>query len=234
MDCSTPGFPSSPTPRACSNSWPLSQWCPPTISSSVIPFSSCLQSFPASGSFPMIQSFTSGDQVLAFQHQDQFFQWLISFRINKFDLLAVQGTLNSLLHHHSSKAWILQHSAFFMVQLSHPYITTGKTIALTRRTFVGKVMFLFFNMLSTLLIAFLPKIKHLLISWQQSPPVVISGPSKIKSLTVSIVYPSICHEVMELVMDREAWRAAIHGVTKSQIWRSDWTELNWWDRMPWS
>ena len=108
------------------------------------------------------------------------------------DLLAVQGTLKSLLQHQSSKASILQHSAFFIVQLSHPYMTTVKTIALTRWTFVGKVMSLLFNMLSKLVIAFLPRSKHLLISWLQSP----SEPKKIKSLTVPIVSPSICHEVM--------------------------------------
>ena len=111
------------------------------------------------------------------------------------DLLAVHGTLKSLLQHHSSKASILQRSAFFIVQLSHPYMTTGKTIALTRWTFVGKVMSLLFNMLSRLVIAFLPRSKHLLISWLQSPSVVILEPKNIKSLTVSNVSPSICHEV---------------------------------------
>ena len=112
------------------------------------------------------------------------------------DLLAVQGTLKSLLQHHSSKASILRRSAFFIVQLSHPYMTTGKTIALTRRTFVDKVMSLLFNMLSRLVIAFLPGSKRLLISWRQSPSVVILEPPKMKSLTVSTVSPSICHEVM--------------------------------------
>ena len=108
----------------------------------------------------------------------------------------MQGTLKSLLQHHSSKASILQHSAFLIVQLSHPYVTTGKTIALTRRTFVGKVMSLLFNILSRLVIAFLPRSKHLLISWLQSPSAVILETKKIKSLTVSIVSPSICPEVM--------------------------------------
>ena len=103
------------------------------------------------------------------------------------DLLAVHGTLNSLLQHHSSKASILRRSAFFTVQLSHPYMTTGKTIALTRRTFVGKVMSLLLNMLSRLVITFLPRSKRLLISWLQSPSAVILEPPKIKSLTVSIV-----------------------------------------------
>ena len=112
------------------------------------------------------------------------------------DLLAVQGTLKSLLQHHSSKAPILWRSAFFTVQLSHPYMTTGKTIALTRRIFVGKVMSLLFNMLFRLVITFLPRSKHLLISWLQSLSAVILEPQKIKSATVSTVYPSICHNVM--------------------------------------
>ena len=111
-------------------------------------------------------------------------------------LLAVQGTLKSLLQHHSSKASILQYSAFFMVQLSHPHMTIGKTIGLTSWNFVGKVMSLFFNMLSRLVITFLPRSKRLLISWLQSLSVVILQPKKIKSVTVSIVSPSICHEVM--------------------------------------
>ena len=122
----------------------------------------------------------------------------ISFRMDWLDLLAVQGTLKSLLQHHSSKASILQHSALFIIQLSHPYMTTGKTIALTRQTFVGKVMSLLFSMLSRLVIAFLPRSKCLLISWLQSPSAVILEPKKIKSVTVSIVSPSICHEVMGL------------------------------------
>ena len=123
---------------------------------------------------------------------------LIPFRIEWFDLLAVQGTLKNLLQHLSSKVSILWCSAFFMVQISHPYMTTGKVIALTRWTFVGKVTSLLFNMLSRLVIAFLPRSKHLLISWLQSPSAVILEPKKIKSLTVSIVSPSICHDVMGL------------------------------------
>ena len=115
------------------------------------------------------------------------------FRIDWLDLLTVQGTLKSLLQHHSSKASVLQYSAFFKVQLSHPYMTTGKTIALTRRTFVGKIMSLLFNMLSRLVIAFLPRNRRLLISWLQSPSAVILEPKKIKSVTVSIVSLSICH-----------------------------------------
>ena len=120
------------------------------------------------------------------------------FRMYWWDLLVVQRTLKSLLQHHSSKASILRHSAFFIVQLSHPYVTTGITIALTRWTFVGKVMSLLFNMLSWLVVAFLPKSKHLFISWLKSPSAVILEPKKIKSATVSIVSPSICHEVMGL------------------------------------
>ena len=123
---------------------------------------------------------------------------LISFRIVWFDLLAVQGTLKSLLQHHSSKASILWHSAFSMVQLSHPYMTIGKTIALTRWTFVSKVMSLLFNILSRLVIVLLPRSKHLLISWLQPPSAVILEPKKIKSATVSTVSPSICHEVIGL------------------------------------
>ena len=121
---------------------------------------------------------------------------LISFRMDWLDLLAVEGTLKSLLQHHSSKASILQCSAFFKVQLSHPHVTTSKTIPLTRRTFVGKVMSLLFNMLSRLVITFLPRSKRLLISWLQSPSAVILEPPKIKSDTVSTVSPSSYHEVM--------------------------------------
>ena len=114
---------------------------------------------------------------------------LICFRMDWLDLLAVQGTLKSLLQHHSSKASIRQHSAFFIVQLSHPYMTTGKTIALTRWTFAGKVMFLLFNMLSRLVITFLPRSKRLLISWLQSSSAVILEPPKLKSATVSTDFP---------------------------------------------
>ena len=133
----------SATPRAYSSSCPLSWWCHPTISSSVIPFSFHFQSFPKSGSFQMSQLFESGGKVLEFQLQYQSFREYtrpISFRMDWLDLLAVQGTLKSLLQHHSSKALILQCSALFIVQLSHPYLTTGKTIALTRWTFVDKVI----------------------------------------------------------------------------------------------
>ena len=123
---------------------------------------------------------------------------LISFRMDWLNLLAVQGTFKSLLQHHSSKASILQCSDFFILQLSHPYMTTGKTKALTRWTFVNKVMSLLFNMLSRLVITFLPRSKHLLISWLQSPSAVILEPRKIKSATVCTVSPSVCHEVMGL------------------------------------
>ena len=136
---------------------------------------------------------------MKFQLQHQSFQeysGLISFRMDWLDLLAVQGTLKSLLQHHSSKTSILRCSASFIVQLSHPYMITGKTMALTRQTFVGKVMSLLFNMLSTLVITFLPKSKCLLISWLQSPSAVTLESNKIKSITVSIVSPPIYHEVM--------------------------------------
>ena len=123
---------------------------------------------------------------------------LISFRMDWLDLLAVQGTLKSLLQHHTLKASILWHSAFFTVQLSHPYMTTGKTIALTRWTFVGKIMSLLFNMLSRLAVTFLPRSKRLLISWLLSPSAVILEPPKIKSVTVSTFSPSVCYEMMGL------------------------------------
>ena len=130
---------------------------------------------------------------------------LISFRMDWLDLLAVQGTLKSLLQHHSSKASILLHSAFFTVQLSHPYMTTGKTIALTRWTFVEQVISLLFNMLSRLVTTFLPRGKCFLISWLQSPSAVILEPKKIKSVTVSIVSPSICQCWRRLL--RVPWNA---------------------------
>ena len=121
---------------------------------------------------------------------------LISFSVDWLHLLAVQVTFKSLLQYHSSKASILQHSAFFIVQLKHPYMTTGNTIAQTRWTFVGKVMSMLFNMLFRLVITFLPMSKHLSISWLQSPSAVIFEPKKIKSVIISTVSPSICHEVM--------------------------------------
>ena len=139
----------SPTPGACSNSCPFSRWCHLTITSFVVLFSSCLQSFPASGSFAMSQFFASSGQSTGASSNE--YSGLISFSIDWLDLLAVQETLKSLLQHHSSKPSILQHSAFFIVQFSHPYMTTGKTIALTRWTFVSKVMSLLFIFLYFLL-----------------------------------------------------------------------------------
>jgi len=191
----------SPTPGACSNSCALNRWCHPTISSSIIPFSSCLL-------FPSVRVF-SNESVLLIRwpkycsfslsnSTSNEYSGLISFRIDWFDLVAVQGTLKGLLQHHNSKASILHHSSFFIVQLSHPSVTTGKTIALTIWTFVGKVMSLLFNTLSRFVIALLPRSKCLSISWLQSPSSVILEPKKIKSFTVSIVSPSICHEVMGL------------------------------------
>ena len=165
-----------------SNSCPLSQQCHPTISSPVIPFSFCPSIFPSLRVF-------SKESVLHIRWSKYWsfsfninpsneYSALISFRMDWLDLLAVQGTLKSLLQHHSSKA-----SAFFIVQLSHPYMPTRKTIGLTRWTFVDKVMSLLFNILSRLVIAFLPRTKHLLISWLQSPSAVILEPLKIKSVT---------------------------------------------------
>ena len=179
------------TPRVCSNSCPLSQWCHPTILSSVVPFSSCLQSFPTSGSFPMSRLFASGGRSIGASASSSVFpmsiQELISFRVDWFDL-AVQGALKSLLQHHSLKASILQCSAFFMVQFSHLYVTTGP---LTIWIFVGKVTSPLFNMLSRFVIAFLPRNKLLLISLLQSPSAVILELRKIKSVTISIFCPHL-------------------------------------------
>ena len=186
MDCSTPGLPvhhQLPELASTHVRW-VSDAIQPSHPLSSVPFSSCLQSCPASGSLPMSRFFTSIGQsigasvsasasVLPMNTQDWF-----SFRVDWLDLLAVQGTLKSLLQHH--KASILRCSAFFMVQLSHPFMTTGKTITLTRWTFVGKAMSLLFNILSRLVITFLPKSKRLLISWLQSPSAVILEPQKIK------------------------------------------------------
>ena len=169
----------SPTPRVHSDSRPSSQWYHPSISSSVVPFSPCPQSLPASESFsnesalrmrwPKYWSF-SFSIIPSKEHPG------LIFRMDWLDLLAVQGTLKSLLQHYSSKASVLCCSAFFIVQVSHLYMTTGKTIALIRWTFVGKVMSLLFNILSSLVITFLPRSKRLLISWLQSPPAVILEP----------------------------------------------------------
>ena len=173
-------------------------------SSRLIPchhLSSCPQSFTASGSFQKSVLCIRWPKYWSFSFNispSNEHLGLISFRMDWLDLLAVQGTLKSLLQHHYSKASILRHSAFFIVQLSHPYMTTGKTITLTRWTLIGKVMSLLFNMLSGFVIAFLPRSKHLLISWLQSPSAMILEPPKIKSVTVSTVSLSICHKVMSL------------------------------------
>ena len=166
----------SPSPGVCSNVCPLSQWYHPTISSSVIPFSSCLHSLQYQVYFSESAVHIRWLMYWSFSFSvlpSNEYSGLTSFRIDWFDHLAVQETLKSLHQHHSSKASILRRSAFFMVQLSQPYKTPGKSLALTRRTFIGKVMSLLFNMLSRLVIAFLPRNKHLLISWLQSPSAVI-------------------------------------------------------------
>ena len=159
----------SATPRVHPNSCPSSRWCHPAISCSVVPFFSCPQVLPASESFPVSQLFTWGGQKKYWGFSfsispSKEHPGLIFSRMDWLDLLAVQGTLKSLLQHHSSKASLLRRSAFFTVQLSHLYMTTGKTIALTRWTFVGKVMSLLLNMLSRLVITFLPRSKRLLIT----------------------------------------------------------------------
>ena len=159
------------SPRVCSNSCPLGWWCHSTISSSVAPSSSRPQSFPASVSFPMHQFFASGVEYWSFSFStspSNECSGLISFRMDWFDLLIVQGILNSLLQHLSLKASLLRHSAFFTVQLPHPYMTTGKTKALPLWTFVGKVMSLLFNT-SRYVIAIFPRSRHLLVLWLQSP-----------------------------------------------------------------
>ena len=176
----------STTPGVYSNSCPLSQWCHPTISSSVIPFSH-LQSFPASASFPMSQYFTLSDQsigvstltsVLPVNAQDWFPLCFCALGWTGLLSLQSKGLFKSLLQHHSSKTPILQRSAFFTVQLSHPYMTTGRTITFTRWTFVSKVMSVLFNMLSGLVITLLPRSKCTLTSWLQSPSAVILEPPK--------------------------------------------------------
>ena len=192
----------SPTPRACSDSCPLSRWCHPAISSPVVPFLLLPSIFPSIRVFSnesVLHNTWSKYRSFSFSisHSNEY-SGLISFRFDLFDLLAVQGALKSLLKHRSSKASILWCSAFFIVQLSHPYMTTGKIIASIRQYFVSKVMSLLFNMLPKLVIVFLPRSKSLLISWLKSLSAVILEPKKIKSVTVSIVSPNICHEVMGL------------------------------------
>ena len=194
MGCSMPGFPvHHQLPEFTQNHV---HWVHDTIQTSHPPSTPLLlpSIFPISGSFPMCQFFTSGGQSIGILASASVlpkeYSGLISFRMDWLDLLAAQGTLKSLLQQHSSKTSILQCSAFFKVQLSHPHMTTGKTIALTRRTFVGKVMSLLFNMLSRLVIIFLPRSERLLISWLQSPSAVILELRKIKSATVSTVSQS--------------------------------------------
>ena len=167
----------SPTPGVYSNSRPKSRWCHPNISSLSSPFPAFSLS-QHQGLFQQVSSLHQVVKVLEFQLQHQSFQWsgLISFSMDWLDLLEVQGTLKSLLQHHSSKVSIFWCSAFFIVHLSHPYMTTGKTIALTMWNFVGKVVSLLFNILSRFVIAFLPRSKRLLISWLQSPSAVILEP----------------------------------------------------------
>ena len=193
MNCSTPGLP-VPEPTQTHVHWvsdaihpshPLSFPSPPAINLS-----------QHQGLFKWVSSLHQVAKGLEFQLQHQSHQWTLRTDIlwmDWLDFLAVQGTLRSLLQHHSSKASILRCSAFFIIQLSHPYMTTGKTIALTRQTFVDKVMSLLFNMLTRLVITFLPRSKRHLISWLQSPSAMILDPKKIKSDTVSTVSPSICH-----------------------------------------
>ena len=213
---SRPPYPSL-TPRGSSHSCPLSQWCHPTIlchlilchplllSASILPNIRVFSNESALNiRWPKYWSF-SFNIIPSNEHP-----WLISFRMDWLDLLAVQGTLKSLPQNHSSKASILQHSAFFIVQPSHPCMTTGKTIFLTRWTFVGKVMSLLFTMLSMLVITFLPS---LFISWLQSPSSVILEPRKIKSDTVS---PSICHEWW----DQMPWSSFSECWALSQLFHS--------------
>ena len=201
----------SPTPGVYPNSPASSWWCHPAISSSV-------PLFYLPSIFPSIRVFSNESTLRMRWPKYWSFSFsispcnghpgLISFRMDWLDLLAVQGTLKSLLQHHSWKASILLCSAFFTVQLSHPYMTTGKTIALTRRTFVGRVMSLLLNMLSRLVITFLPRSKRLLILWLQSPSTVILEPKEVKSDTVSTVSPTISHEVMGLdamIFFSECW-----------------------------
>ena len=197
MDCSTPGFPVHHHSSTCSNSHPSKWWCHATISSSLIPFSSCLPSFLASGSFPMSQFFILGGQsieasasasVLSMNSKDWF-----PLELTGWISLKSKGLSRVFSNTTVQKCQFFSTQLPFTVQHSHPYRTTGKTIALTRWNFVSKVMSQLFNMLSRSVIAFLPRSKSLLISWLQSPSAVILEPPKIKSVTVS---PSICYEVM--------------------------------------
>ena len=190
------------SPEACSNSCPLSWWCHLTILSSVTPFSSCPQTFPTSGSFLMSWLFASGGQTIRASASAPVLPMNIQswFPLGFTDLISwLSKGLSSLLQHHSSKASVLWHSAFFMVQLSHSYITTGKTIALTIWTFLGKVISLLFNMLSRFVITFLLRSKYPLISWLQSPSAVIWEPKKINCHCFPIYLPwsdgTGCHDL---------------------------------------
>ena len=201
MECRMPGFPSL-SPEACSNSCPLSWWCHLTILSSVTPFSSCPQTFPTSGSFLMSWLFASGGQSIRASASAPVLPMNIQswFPLGLTDLISwLSKGLSSLLQHHSSKASVLWRSAFFMVQLSHSYITTGKTIVLTIWTFLGKVISLLFNMLSRFVITFLLRRKHALISWLQSPSAVIWEPKKINCHRFPIYLPwsdgTGCHDL---------------------------------------
>ena len=189
----------SPTPGVYPNSCPLSRWCHPAISSSIVPFSSCPQSLPASGSFPMSQLFTWGGQsigvsasasVLPMNTQDWSLGWAGWISLQSKGLSRVFSNTTVQKHQFFGAQLSLQSNSHIQ------YMTTGKTITLTRRTFVGKAMSLLFNMLSRLVITFQPRSKHLLISWLQSPSAVILEPKNIKSDTVSTVSPPIFHEVM--------------------------------------
>ena len=183
--------------RVCLNSCPLSQWCHPTISRPLLLLPSSFLSIRVFSNELTFHTRWPKDWNFTFSTSlSSEYSELISFRMNWLYLPALQGTLKSLLQHHSSKASVLQSSAFFMVQFPHPYMTTEKAISLTVWIFVGKVMSLLFNMLSRLVIAFLPRSKCLLISWLWSPSAVILEPKKIKSLTVSIVSLSIFHELI--------------------------------------
>ena len=200
----------SPSPWACSDLCPLSQWCHPTVLLSVVPFSSCPQ-YPASGSFPVYRLFTSSGPSIGASASASVLPVNIQgwFPLGLTDWISLLYKALSRVFSNTTvqKTSILQRSALFRVQISHPYMTTGKTIALTRQTFVGKVMSLLFNMLSRLVITFLPRSKHLLISRLQSPSTVILEPKKIKSVTV-IVSPSISHEVVgpdAMILVFECW-----------------------------
>ena len=197
MDCSTPGFPVlHHLPELVQTHV---HWDGDAIQSSHPLLNPSHSAFNLSQHPGLFQWAGSLNQVPNFSFSispSNEYSRLTSFRIDWFDLLAAQGSLKSLLQRHSSKASIFWHSAFFIIQLSHPYVTTGKTIALTIPTFVGKVMSLLFSKLSRFVMAFLPRSKHLLISWVQSRSTVILEPKKIKPVTVSIISPSICHEVM--------------------------------------